>query len=73
MLNHRKSLILCDFLKTSQKSVFLEKKGLRVVGDNLRTHFTGGAEAHNGTPDGADDRVERHERLQRMVRKHRGN
>ena len=37
------------FVKKVRKDCFL---GLRVFGVNLRYRFTGGAEAHNGTPDG---------------------
>ena len=38
------------------KTAVFSKKLLRVFGNNLRTPFTGGAEAHNGTPDGATER-----------------
>ncbi|SIS35647.1 hypothetical protein SAMN05421685_1201, partial [Thalassovita mediterranea] len=34
---------------------FFCKKRLRVVWNNLRTPFTGGAEAHNGAADGATE------------------
>ena len=35
-----------------EKMRFSRKKGLRVSVSNRRTPLTGGAEAHNGTPDG---------------------
>jgi hypothetical protein len=53
--------IACNPLKTweksenSKKDDEIAKKGLRVFGVNRRTPLTGGAEAHNGTPDGATD------------------
>ncbi|WP_424943405.1 hypothetical protein, partial [Aliiroseovarius crassostreae] len=64
MIYHRNSLYSLDIQKTFKKLVEFRKKVLRLVMDNLRTHFTGGAEAHNGTPDGADDGVERRKRKQ---------
>ncbi|MGX9352642.1 hypothetical protein ACS3QZ_15680 [Shimia sp. W99] len=42
-----------------EKNDIFEKKGLRVPRTNRRTPLTGGAEAHNGTPDGAADLIGR--------------
>jgi hypothetical protein len=50
------NLLEINVLKeTSKKDDVFCKKGLRVLGDNRRTPLTGGAEAHNGTPDGAEE------------------
>ncbi|WP_212769897.1 hypothetical protein, partial [Thalassovita mangrovi] len=51
-----KQLISFDFIKSSKKMRFNWKKGLRVPRDNLRTPFTGGAEALDGTPSGTTER-----------------
>jgi hypothetical protein len=48
-------LILFIFQKTFMFLSFFVKKRLRVLGNNLRTPFTGGAEAHNGAADGATE------------------
>jgi hypothetical protein len=48
-----KVLILFYFVKISKKGADFSKKRLRVVRTGLRTPSTGGAEAHNGTPDRA--------------------
>jgi hypothetical protein len=48
-------LILFVFQKTFMFLSFFVKKRLRVLGNNLRTPFTGGAEAHNGAADGATE------------------
>jgi hypothetical protein len=48
-------LILFDFSVYFKKLCFFCKKRLRVVWNNLRTPFTGGAEAHNGAADGATE------------------
>jgi len=39
-----------------EKMTVFSKKGLRVWWTGLRTHFTGGAEAHNGTRQGRRER-----------------
>ena len=39
-----------------KKMTLLQKKGLRVRGLNRKYPLTGGAEAHNGTPDGTTER-----------------
>ena len=41
-----------NFHKNAEKISFSEKKGLRVRAANRKYPFTGGAEAHNGAPDG---------------------
>ncbi|MCV6600997.1 MAG: hypothetical protein OIF54_05445 [Cohaesibacter sp.] len=50
-----KYLFLFGFQKTFMFFGFFCKKRLRLFGNNLRTPFTGGAEAHNGAADGATE------------------
>ncbi len=49
--------MICDVL-LEEHDVFL-KKGLRVSGGIRKSPFTGGAEAHDGAPDGAAARRRR--------------
>ena len=48
-----KLLFLLSFQSFPKKDEFFCKKRLRVLFGMLRTPFTGGAEALDGTPDGA--------------------
>ncbi|SIS30334.1 hypothetical protein SAMN05421685_1031, partial [Thalassovita mediterranea] len=51
LLSFNQLFLLC-LQKTFMFFGFFCKKRLRVVWNNLRTPFTGGAEAHNGAADG---------------------
>ncbi|WP_425040623.1 hypothetical protein [Primorskyibacter sp. S187A] len=52
--------------ETSKKIAVLEKKGLRVTGLIRKYPLTGGAEAHNGTPDGTTERRSRGKRGKKL-------
>ena len=52
-------MFLNDFHSFSKKDDVSAKKHLRVSATNRRTPLTGGAEAHNGTPDGKTERRSR--------------
>ena len=62
--------MICDVL-LEEHDVFL-KKGLRVSGGIRKSPFTGGAEAHDGAPDGAAARRRRGADADEAARHSRG-
>lgn len=55
-LSGRNPLFFLEKQEKDKKDELSRKKGLRVRAPNRKYHFTGGAEAHNGTPDGTTER-----------------